>query len=91
MLRGGATLDRRTRRSHRALDGEAVGDDGRSGNGCRYPGDPRGRGSEVWNCRCTMVASMPGADAIKDRNAKKLETSYEDWKAGRDSKSSGRA
>ncbi len=85
-----ATLDRRTRRSHRALDGEVVGDDGRSGNGCRYPGDPRGRGSEVWNCRCTTVASMPGTDAPKDRNTKKLETSYEDWKAGRDPKSSGR-
>lgn len=29
---------------------------------------------------------MPGADALKGRNAKKLETSYEDWKAGRDPK-----
>ncbi|MBM7000316.1 hypothetical protein I3I95_09365 [bacterium] len=86
-----ATLDRRTRRSHRALDGEVIGDDGKFSNGCRYPGDPRGRGSEVWNCRCTTVASMPGTDALKDRNAKKLETSYEDWKAGRDPKSSGRS
>lgn len=90
MPRGGATLDGRTRRSHRALDGEVIGGDGKFSNGCRYPGDPRGRGSEVWNCRCTMVASMPGTDALKDRNTKKLETSYEDWKAGRDPKSSGR-
>ncbi|WP_160327042.1 hypothetical protein [Tractidigestivibacter scatoligenes] len=29
---------------------------------------------------------MPGYDAFEDRNDSKLETSYEDWKAGRDSK-----
>ena len=34
-----------------------------------------------------MVASIPGHDALEDRNASKLETSYEDWKAGRDPKS----
>lgn len=81
-----ATLDSRTRSSHRTLDGEAAGDDGRFSNGLRYPGDPTGPAAEVWNCRCTLVASIPGADALKGRNAKKLETSYEDWKAGRDPK-----
>ena len=82
-----ATLDSRTRDSHRQLDGEVAGDDGRFSNGLRYPGDPAGPASEVWNCRCTLVASMPGYDAFEDRNTSKLETSYEDWKAGRDPKS----
>lgn len=81
-----ATLDSRTRDSHRQLDGEVVGDDGRFSNGLRYPGDPTGPAPEVWNCRCTLVASVPGYDAFEDRNESKLETSYEDWKAGRDPK-----
>lgn len=81
-----ATLDSRTRSSHRALDGEVAGDDGMFSNRCRYPGDPQGPASEVWNCRCTLVASIPGHDAFENRNESKLETSYGDWKAGRDPK-----
>lgn len=81
-----ATLDSRTRDSHRQLDGEAAGDDGRFSNGPRYPGDPTGPASEVWNCRCTLVASIPGHDVFEGRDTHGLETSYEDWKAGRDPK-----
>ncbi len=81
-----ATLDSRTRDSHRELDGEEGGIDGRFSNGLSYPGDPTGPASEVWNCRCTMVAALPGHDLLWDRNTSKLETSYEEWKAGRDPK-----
>ena len=81
-----ATLDSRTRDSHRKLDGEVVGDDGKFSNGLRYPGDPEGPAAEVWNCRCTLVASIPGHDVFEGRDAHGLETSYEDWKAGRDPK-----
>lgn len=81
-----ATLDSRTRDSHRQLDGEVVGDDGKFSNGLRYPGDPEGPAAEVWNCRCTLAASIPGHDAFEGRDAHGLETSYEDWKAGRDPK-----
>ena len=81
-----ATLDSRTRDSHRQLDGEVVGDDGKFSNGLRYPGDPTGPASEVWNCRCTLVASIPGHDVFEGRDTHGLETSYEEWKAGRDPK-----
>lgn len=46
-----ATLDGRTRHSHRRLDGEVVNMDESFSNGLRYPGDPGpGIGSEVYNC-----------------------------------------
>lgn len=57
-----ATLDSRTRHSHRRLDGEVVDYDEEFSNGCRYPGDPRGKPAEVYNCRCTMVANVKGVD-----------------------------
>ena len=53
-----ATLDSRTRHSHRRLDGETVEYDSEFSNGCRYPGDPKGKPAEVYNCRCTMVARV---------------------------------
>lgn len=45
-----ATLDERTRSSHRGLDGESVDVDEAFSNGLMYPGDPSGPGSEVYNC-----------------------------------------
>lgn len=45
-----ATLDGRTRHSHRRLDGEVVGMDEEFSNDLKYPGDPGGSGSEVYNC-----------------------------------------
>lgn len=45
-----ASLDRRTRASHRYLDGETVELSEKFSNGLSYPGDPSGPGSEVYNC-----------------------------------------
>lgn len=45
-----AALDKRTRASHRHLDGETVKLDEEFSNGLKYPGDPDGAGSEVYNC-----------------------------------------
>lgn len=54
-----ATLDERTRDSHRDMDGERVPYDKTFSNGLMFPGDPSGPGREVWNCRCTMRSIFP--------------------------------
>lgn len=55
-----ATMDGRTRHSHRVVDGETVDQDKKFSNGLRYPGDPAGPGREVYNCRCTMIGALKG-------------------------------
>lgn len=87
-----ATLDGRTRHSHRQLDGETVEVDGTFSNGCRFPGDPRGDPSEVYNCRCTLIASLKGferdlSDLDLRRSDKLGDMTYEQWKAEKQSKS----
>lgn len=57
-----SAIDDRTRESHRELDGEKVDYDGKFSNGLEYPGDPSGDASEVYNCRCTMIAVIDGVD-----------------------------
>lgn len=79
-----ATLDGRTRHSHRQLDGEKRANDAKFSNGCAYPGDPSGPQHEVWNCRCTLLTKVKGIDlSIKDnRNSKLGSMSYEEWQDG---------
>lgn len=81
-----ATLDQRTRHSHRRLDGEVVGMDESFSNGLRYPGDPEsGRGSEIYNCRCTLVPAIDGVDqSSATRNSKLGGMSYEEWRGERE-------
>lgn len=57
-----ATLDGRTRHTHASLDGERRDNDQPFSNGCMFPGDPAGAPKEVYNCRCTLVADVAGAD-----------------------------
>lgn len=81
-----ATLDSRTRDSHRAIDGEEVPQDEDFSNGLEYPGDPSGDPAEVYNCRCTMQSVYP---KYEDRSKKWREgveidgQSYEEWKEGK--------
>ena len=78
-----ATLDGRTRDSHRDMDGEMVDVGKMFSNGCRYPGDPAGPASEVYNCRCTLIAQLKGFEIeLKNYNTSpKLKgMSYEEWK-----------
>lgn len=58
------TSDNRTRHSHRhkpeGVGGEIVDQDQPFSNGLMFPGDPNGEPSEVYNCRCTLVAIVKG-------------------------------
>lgn len=57
-----ATLDSRTRDSHRRLDGQEaeVDDPFKSEFGkIMFPGDPHAHPSDVYNCRCTLVYVYP--------------------------------
>ena len=71
-----ATPDDRTRASHLEIDGEEVDIDAEFSNGLKYPADPDGDESEVYNCRCSM------RDMIIGFRAKDGHIEYVDY--GRD-------
>lgn len=80
-----ATLDGRTRHSHRQLDGQKIKVGKKFSNGCRYPGDPEGPPWEVYGCRCTLIAQVEGAnfdlsDTSLRNNYKLGGMSYKEWK-----------
>ena len=77
-----ATLDERTRDSHRHLDREVVPVDEPFSNKLMYPGDPDGEPAEVYNCRCTMVSKIRGHEYKNDKRWSNLPEgmSYNDWK-----------
>ena len=77
-----ATLDARTRDSHRAVDSEVVPISKTFSNGCRYPADPQGDPSEIYNCRCTMCSVIPKykSKSNKDYQGKINGMTYDEWK-----------
>lgn len=89
-----ATLDSRTRHSHRDLDGEHVKVGEEFSNGCAYPGDPNGPPSEIWCCRCSLVPMLTGIPELEERNdlsniserdtSHMEELTYADWKKGKE-------
>lgn len=79
-----ATLDSRTRHSHRQLDGERIKVGETFSNGCRFPGDPLGEPEEVYNCRCTLVAALKKVDqSFAPLNSRISGMTYEEWKKGK--------
>ena len=77
-----ATLDGRTRHTHREIDGEIVGIDETFDNGCQFPGDPLGAPGETFNCRCTMIAAVEGHEIdLGERDLSDEYLDYEDWKS----------
>lgn len=63
-----AIIDGRTRHSHIRLNGEIVNVDAEFSNGCRFPGDSRGRPAETYNCRCAMVADVESLSSADETN-----------------------
>lgn len=79
-----ATLDGRTRHEHRLLDGQTVDVDKPfevEGEEIDYPGDPAADPSLIYNCRCTMIASVQGLrHDLSMRSYKDIDNmSYEEW------------
>ena len=88
-----ASLDKRTRPSHRAVDGThvPVGEKFTVGaSELEYPADPSGDPSETYNCRCTLVAWFPDIDQKSERWSNLPEgMTYEQWKSGKQVEDNG--
>lgn len=67
-----ATIDGKTRDSHRKIDGEIRELDEKFSNGLEYPGDPSGAAGEVINCRCALL----------QRARWNLENNFPKWTKG---------
>lgn len=84
-----ATLDGRTRDSHRYLDGKEVPFDKpfKSEFGdIMFPGDLTADAADVFNCRCTIVTIYPKYDTGREdwRQNEVIEgQSYAEWKNGK--------
>lgn len=85
-----AVLDERTRDTHRAIDHEVQEVGNKFSNGCEYPGDPTGPAAEIYCCRCSLRALIPGLQPMA-RNFRDLSATdsgdYETWKATKKSRS----
>lgn len=74
-----ATLDRRTRDSHRNLDGQVrdIDEPFDSDFGkIMFPGDPEGHPGDVFNCRCTLTYQYLDYPADPSTNDRMM---YEEW------------
>lgn len=60
-----ATLDGRTRHSHRQMDGVTVDVGKKFPNGCRFPGDPEAPAREVYNCFVGDVNVATDSDIVR--------------------------
>lgn len=76
-----ATLDSRTRDTHRDVDGEIVPEHKLFSNGCRYPGDPRADPAEIYNCRCCISSVLPKYKTKSNKENLQIDgMSYSEWK-----------
>lgn len=81
-----ATLDLRTRETHRKADGERIKVGDKFSNGLRYPGDRDGAPEEIWNCRCRIIEVVGDVQLPKLEKFGKLgDMTYDEWKNAHDS------
>lgn len=64
------------RDSHAHLDGIQVEYNEKFPNGLMYPADPQGAPSEVYNCRCTLIADVLG---MRGKRTSNTFESYTQW------------
>ena len=65
-----SAMDSRVRDEHGAADGQIVDMEESfvvGGEELEYPGDPAGSAENVINCRCTMIAEVPGYEPTERR------------------------
>lgn len=78
-----ATMDNRTRHSHRWLDGEVRPVGEAFSNGLEYPADPKGDPAEIYNCRCSLRGVVKGLQpkARQYRDTSAVDgMSYDEWR-----------
>jgi SPP1 gp7 family putative phage head morphogenesis protein len=87
-----ATLDKKTRDTHRDLDGKEQDVDKPfliEGKKIDYPGDPKAPAELVYNCRCTLTYSYPKYKSMQDAGKRRDQetgavipnTTYREWEA----------
>lgn len=78
-----ATMDNRTRHTHRWIDREVRPVGEAFSNGCEYPADPKGDPAEIYNCRCSLRGVVKGLDRrsgqFRDSSAVG-NMSYSEWR-----------
>lgn len=87
-----ATLDGRTRDSHRKLDGQVQEVDKPFNSELgkiRYPGDPTAAGGNVYNCRCTLTyvyPEYPSEMKRRDNTTGEVvgDMTYREWEGWKD-------
>lgn len=85
-----ATLDNRTRHAHAILDGQRVGVNEPfkvDGYEIMFPGDPTAKAYLVYNCRCTLIATVDGVDTSdalrRDRDGLLPDMTFAQWEASK--------
>lgn len=71
-----STLDSRTRPSHKRVDGQIRELDEEFSNGLKYPSDPKGKASEVINCRCALLQRAKWALDEEELNTLKKRAEF---------------